>query len=110
MYLHTCDAHDHRVVSWRLKYSAVYKTWDRKCKAEAATGQVGMESGLGFLLIILLSPIGMYILQSNLNKVLQSQAASGSSLPSAPPAPPIEQLAPSAAPVEQPAPSAASVE
>ncbi len=91
-------------------FVSVYKTWDRKCKAEAATGQVGMESGLGFLLTILISPIGMYILQSNLNKVLQAQAAGGSSLPSASLAPPVEQLAPSAAPVEQPAPSAAPVE
>ena len=91
-------------------FVSVYKTWDRKCKAEAATGQVGMEAGLGFLLMILISPIGMYILQSNFNKVLQTQAAGGSSLPSAPPAPPIEQLDPSAAPVEQPAPSAAPVE
>jgi drug/metabolite transporter (DMT)-like permease len=91
-------------------FVSVYKTWDRKCKAEAATGQVGMETGLGFLLMIFISPIGMYILQSNFNKVLQIQAASGSSLPSASPAPPIEQLDPSVAPVEQPAPSAAPVD
>jgi hypothetical protein len=81
-------------------FVSVYRTWDRKCKAEAATGQVGMEAGLGFLLMILIGPIGMYILQSNLNKVLQTQAAGGSSLPSASPVPPIEQLDPSAAPVE----------
>ena len=91
-------------------FVSVYKTWDRKCKAEAATGQVGMEAGLGFLLMIFISPIGMYILQSNFNKVLQIQAASGSSRPSASPAPPIEQLDPSVAPVEQPAPSAAPVD
>ena len=91
-------------------FVSVYRTWDRKCKAEDATGQVGMEAGLGFLLMILLSPIGMYILQSNLNKVLQTQAAGGSSLPSAPPAPPIEQLAPYAAPFEQPAAAAEPVE
>ena len=84
-------------------FVSVYKTWERKCKAEDATGQVGMEAGLGFLLTILIGFVGMYILQSNLNKVLQSQAASGSSLPSAAPAPPIEQLAPSATPFEQPA-------
>ena len=46
-------------------FVSVYKTWDRKCKAEKATGLVGMEAGLGFLLMILLSPVGMYILQSN---------------------------------------------
>ena len=91
-------------------FVSVYRTWDRKCKAETATGQVGMEAGLGFLLMILISPIGMYILQSNLNKVLQSQAAGGSSLPSTPPAPPIEQLAPSAALFEQPSAAAEPVE
>jgi drug/metabolite transporter (DMT)-like permease len=91
-------------------FVSVYKTWERKCKAEDATGQVGMEAGLGFLLTILIGFVGMYILQSNLNKVLQSQAASGSSLPSAAPAPPIEQLAPSAAPFEQPAAAAEPVE
>ena len=91
-------------------FVSVYKTWERKCKAEDATGQVGMEAGLGFLLTILIGFVGMYILQSNLNKVLQSQAASGSSLPSAAPAPPIEQLAPYAAPFEQPAAAAEPVE
>ena len=91
-------------------FVSVYRTWDRKYKAEAATGQVGMEAGLGFLLMILIGPIGMYILQSNLNKVLQTQAASGASLPSALSAPSIEQLDPSAVPVEQPAPSAVPVE
>jgi Domain of unknown function (DUF4234) len=83
-------------------FVSIYRTWERKCKAEDATGQVGMEAGLGFLLTILISPIGMYILQSNLNKVLQTQAAAGSSLPPAPAAPPIEQYAATAAPFEQP--------
>jgi hypothetical protein len=91
-------------------FVSVYRTWDRKCKAEEATGQVGMEAGLGFLLTILISPIGMYILQSNLNKVLQAQAPDGSALPPGSPAPPIEQLAASAAPFEQPSPAAAPVD
>jgi hypothetical protein len=90
-------------------FVSIYRTWERKCKAEDATGQVGMEAGLGFLLTILISPIGMYILQSNLNRVLQIQAA-GSSLPPAPAAPPIEQLAATAAPFEQPSPAAAPVD
>jgi hypothetical protein len=90
-------------------FVSIYRTWDRKCKAEDATGQVGMEAGLGFLLMILISPIGMYILQSNLNRVLQIQAA-GSSLPPAPAAPPIEQLAATAAPFEQPSPAAEPVD
>jgi hypothetical protein len=91
-------------------FVSVYKTWDRKCKAEDATGQVGMEAGLGFLLTILIGPVGIYILQSNLNKVLQAQAVAGSSLPPAPLAPPVEQPAPPAPPVEQPAPPAPPVE
>jgi hypothetical protein len=91
-------------------FVSVYRTWDRKCKAEDATGQVGMEAGLGFLLTILISPIGNYILQSNLNKVLQAQATGGSALPPGSPAPPIEQPAASAAPFEQPSPAAAPVD
>jgi hypothetical protein len=91
-------------------FVSVYRTWDRKCKAEDATGQVGMEAGLGFLLTILIGPIGIYILQSNLNKVLQAQATGGSALPPGSPAPPIEQLAASAAPFEQPSPAAAPVD
>jgi hypothetical protein len=90
-------------------FVSIYRTWDRKCKAEDATGQAGMEAGLGFLLMILLSPIGMYILQSDLNKVLQAQAA-GPSLPSASAAPPIEQVAAGAAPFEQPSPPAEPVD
>ena len=90
-------------------FVSIYRTWERKCKAEDATGQVGMEAGLGFLLTILIGPIGMYILQSNLNRVLQIQAA-GSSLPPAPAAPPIEQLAATAAPFEQPSPAAEPVD
>jgi hypothetical protein len=90
-------------------FVSIYRTWERKCKAEDATGQVGMEAGLGFLLTILIGPIGMYILQSNLNKVLQTQAA-GSSLPPAPAAPPIEQFAATAAPFEQPSPAAEPVD
>jgi len=91
-------------------FVSVYRTWDRKCKAEDATGQVGMEAGLGFLLTILIGPIGIYILQSNLNKVLQAQATGGSALPPGSPAPPIEQLAASAAPFEQPSPAAEPVD
>lgn len=77
-----------------------YKTWDRKCKAENLVGTDGMEAGLGFLLTLLIGPVGLYIFQRDLNNVLQAQA-SGSSLPPAPPAPPVEQAVP---PAEQPAP------
>jgi hypothetical protein len=51
-----------------------YKTCDRLNKAEGQVGIQGMEAGLLFLLWIFLGPIGHYIFQSNLNKVLQAQA------------------------------------
>jgi hypothetical protein len=81
-------------------FLSFYNTWKRKAAAEQLTGQSGMEPGLGFLLSILLSPVGYYIYQRDLNNVLQAQASGGSSLPPAPPAPPVEQPAP---PAEQPA-------
>jgi hypothetical protein len=83
-------------------FLSFYNTWKRKAAAEQLTGvDGGMEPGLGFLLSILLSPVGYYIYQRDLNNVLQAQASGGSSLPPAPPAPPVEQPAP---PAEQPAP------
>jgi hypothetical protein len=51
-----------------------YKTCDRLNKAERLVGLQGMEAGLLFLLWIFLGPVGHYIFQSNLNKVLQAQA------------------------------------
>ena len=51
-----------------------YKTCDRLSKAERMAGLQGMEAGLLFLLWIFLGPVGHYIFQSNLNKVLQAQA------------------------------------
>lgn len=79
-------------------FLSFYNTWKRKCAAERLTGQEGMEAGLGFLLTILLSPVGYYIAQRDLNNVWPAQAG-GSSLPPAPPAPPVETPAP---PTEQP--------
>ena len=77
-------------------FVSIYRTWVRKCKAEDAVGVDGMEAGLGFLLSILIGLVGIYILQRDMNKILQAQA-SGSPLPPAPPAPPVEQPAPPAA-------------
>ena len=51
-----------------------YKTCDRLNKAERLMGLEGMEAGLLFLLWIFLGPVGHYLFQSNLNKVLQAQA------------------------------------
>jgi hypothetical protein len=75
-------------------FLSFYNTWKRKCTAEDMTGQDGMEAGLGFLLTILLSPVGYYILQRDLNNVLQAQAggAAQAAIPqgqaAAPPPPP----------------------
>ena len=45
-------------------FLSVYNTWKRANAAERLTAQQGgMEAGLGFLLSILLSPVGYYILQ-----------------------------------------------
>jgi hypothetical protein len=101
------------LVGWIIivpPFLSFYNTWKRKAAAEQLTGTTGgMEPGLGFLLTLLLSPVGYYIYQRDLNNVLTAQA-SGSSLPPAPPAPPVEQPAPpveqAAPPVEQPAPPA----
>lgn len=57
-------------------FVSMYKTWTRVAAAERLTGTPqGMEPGLGFLLSLLLSPVGTYIMQANLNKVLQHQAS-----------------------------------
>ena len=51
-----------------------YKTWVRLHNSERVTGSPeGMAPGLGFLLSLLLGPVGTYILQANLNKVLRHQ-------------------------------------
>ena len=56
-------------------FVSLYKTWARLRAAERLTGTPeGMEPGLGFLLSVLLSPVGSYILQANMNKVLKQQA------------------------------------
>jgi hypothetical protein len=51
-----------------------YKTCARLNAAERLYGLQGMEAGLLFLLWLFLGPVGHYIFQSNLNKVLQAQA------------------------------------
>jgi hypothetical protein len=81
------------LVGWIIivpPFLSFYNTWKRKEAAEKLTGQTGMEPGLGFLLTLLLSPVGYYIYQRDLNNVVQAQAGGGSSLPPAPPAAPVE--------------------
>jgi hypothetical protein len=69
-------------------FVSMYKTWARLSAAERLTGTPeGMEPGLGFLLSVLLSPVGTYILQSNMNKVLRQQAGGARVEPATVPAP-----------------------
>lgn len=65
------------LVGWLIivpPFVSVYKTCARLNAGERLTGRQGMEGGLLFLLWLFLSPVGHYIFQSNLNKVLQAQA------------------------------------
>jgi hypothetical protein len=63
-----------------------------------------MEPGLLFLLWIFISPIGLYLYQSSLNKVLEAQAGGAPAAPQVA-APPAQQPAqPQAAPPPPPAP------
>jgi hypothetical protein len=95
-------------------FLSLYNTWKRAAAAERLTGTQGMEVGLGFLLTIFLGPVGHYLLQRDLNGVLQAQAGVGAGAPAAsippasmetpapPPTPP-----PASAPVTPPAPETA---
>jgi hypothetical protein len=83
-------------------FVSIYNTCKRLAAAERLTGTPqGMEPGLLFILWIFLSPVAEYILQSNMNKVLQTQAGgTGAIAPGQAAAPPPQ----AAAPAEQPAP------
>jgi hypothetical protein len=83
-------------------FVSIYNTCKRLSAAERLTGTPpGMEPGLLFILWIFLSPVAEYILQSNMNKVLQTQAGGAAAIaPGQAAAPPPQ----AAAPVEQPAP------
>ena len=83
-------------------FVSIYNTCKRLSAAERLTGTPqGMEPGLLFILWIFLSPVAEYILQSNMNKVLQTQAGgAGAIAPGQAAASPPQ----AAAPVEQPAP------
>ena len=81
-------------------FVSIYHAWQRLNAGEGLTAQTGMEAGLGLLLWIFISPVGMYLFQSNWNKVLQAQAGGGVE-------PPQQPVAPQpAAPPEPPAPPA----
>jgi hypothetical protein len=55
-------------------FVSLYNSWKRLNSGERLTGLTGMEPGLGLLLWIFISPIAIYIFQSNWNKVLEAQA------------------------------------
>ncbi len=56
-------------------FVSAYKFCTRLSAGERVSGTPqGMEPGLLFLLYVFLSPVAAYIAQSNMNKVLQSQA------------------------------------
>jgi hypothetical protein len=81
-----------------------YKTCDRLNRAERMVGLQGMEAGLLFLLWIFLGPVGHYIFQSNLNKVLQAQAGIVPAAPQVVAASAPQPSQPQAAPPAPPAP------
>ena len=85
-------------------FVSIYNACKRLNAAERLTGAPeGMEPGLLFLLWIFISPIGLYLYQSNMNKVLTAQAG-GAPAPQVA-APPAEQPAqPQAAPPPPPQP------
>lgn len=84
-------------------FVSIYNACKRLNAAERLTGQQGMEAGLLFLLWLFISPIGFYMYQSELNKVLQAQAGVAPATPQVPP--PAEQPAqPQAAPAPPPPP------
>ena len=63
-------------------FVSTYKTCKRLNNAEAAVGrEQGMEAPLLWLIYIFIWPIGAYILQANLNKVLETQAAQAPGTP-----------------------------
>ena len=75
-------------------FLSVYHTWQRLNAAERLTGLTGMEAGLGFILQIFISPVGIYIFQENWNKVLQAQAGGGAPQQLQEPAQPQQAAAP----------------
>jgi hypothetical protein len=56
-------------------FLSFYNTWKRAAAAERLFGvQGGFDPGLGFLLAVFVSPVGHYLLQRDLNSVVNAQA------------------------------------
>lgn len=80
-------------------FVSMYNACKRLLATERVTGAPeGLEAPLLWLLLVFISPIGIYLFQRDLNKALESQAGGGAERPLQAPA----QTAPPAAP-EQPA-------
>lgn len=64
-------------------FVSYYNTCKRLRKTEELTGvPEGMDPVLIFLLLVFIGPIGVYFLQTNLNKALTAQAQIGGGTPS----------------------------
>jgi hypothetical protein len=84
-------------------FVSLYKFCQRLSAAERVTGTPqGMEPGLLFLLLIFIGPVGQYIVQSNLNKVLERQAQPGGQIPAGPEAPVTQEPVPQSPPTQPP--------
>ena len=56
-------------------FVSLWNTWNRLGKAQEMTGaDQTVEPPLGFLLSIVVGPVGTYLLQTDMNKTLQQQA------------------------------------
>jgi hypothetical protein len=59
-------------------FVSIFGTWKRVNAAERLTGlPEGISATLGFILSLFIGPVGTYLLQANLNKVLAKQAGEG---------------------------------
>jgi hypothetical protein len=77
-------------------FVSMYKTWKRLEDAQRLTGNPDpFSAGLGFILSLFIGPVGTYLLQDNMNKVLQAQAGGTPALP-AQPAQPAQAASPQA--------------
>jgi hypothetical protein len=73
-------------VSW-------YHTWKRLEAAQRLMGnQDPFSPGLGFILILFLGPVGLYLFQDNLNKVWAAMTQGGGELPAQPQQPAVAGL------------------
>ena len=82
-------------------FVSLYKFWVRKNNAARLSGaDPGLEPWIGWVIQVLLSIVGTFISQMDLNKILQAQAAGVGALP--PQATPAPSPAPSPESPEQP--------